>query len=188
MQTENSHFISETTRQFESAHFTYDFTQNLGTDLIIRMASQQDFYKDHTQLLAQLTDAPEMTFERYYHFLHWSETNPLHAVLVVESTITGKVVASGTIFAEPKLIRGGSLVGHIEDIVVDTAFRGRGLGKVIVKTLIEIGREMGCYKTILACSDKNVGFYERCGMNQREAEMAVYYKSFNASAAASILN
>ena len=36
-----------------------------------------------------------------------------------------EIVASGTIIVEPKIIRGGQCVGHVEDIVVLKEFRGK---------------------------------------------------------------
>ena len=42
------------------------------------------------------------------------------------------IIASGTIIIEPKIIRGGQNVGHIEDIVVKNNFRGKGISKAIL--------------------------------------------------------
>lgn len=42
--------------------------------------------------------------------------------------------------------------------------RGLGLGKLLIDTLLRLGDVVGCYKVLLDCSDDNVPFYERCGM------------------------
>ena len=47
------------------------------------------------------------------------------------------IVASGTIIIEPKIIRGGKSVGHIEDIVTSSKYRGKGLGQDILELLIQ---------------------------------------------------
>ena len=65
-------------------------------------------------------------------------------------------------------------MGHIEDVVVDTTYRGYGLGKKIIGVLVDHAKKMGCYKVILDCSNKNVGFYEKCGFVQHEVEMRLY--------------
>lgn len=41
--------------------------------------------------------------------------------------------------------------------------------------LIKIAHESGCYKVILDCSDDNVPFYQKCGLERKGAQMAVYF-------------
>ena len=114
------------------------------------------------------------------HFLNHLITFPLHCFIfflelhVIENCKTNKIVASGTIFVEQKLIRNYGKVGHIEDIVVDESCRGYGLGKKMIEYLSNIGKDMECYKCILDCDDKNTGFYERCGYVRKGAEMSKY--------------
>ena len=69
------------------------------------------------------------------------------------------IIASGTIIIEPKIIRGGQNVGHIEDIVVKNNFRGKGISKVILEELKSIAREKSCYKVILDCSESLENYY-----------------------------
>ena len=65
-------------------------------------------------------------------------------------------------------------MGHIEDIVTHSNYRGFNLGRLVIETLKYIGHQTGCYKIILDCSDKNIPFYEKCGFKQKEYEMAYY--------------
>ena len=44
----------------------------------------------------------------------------------------------------------------------------------IIQELMEVGKAAGCYKVILDCSEKNVGFYEKCGFQRKEVLMAWY--------------
>jgi GNAT superfamily N-acetyltransferase len=92
--------------------------------------------------------------------------------IVIEDIVTGKVAGTGTLMVEKKFIHHCGKVGHIEDIVVSEDNRGQNLGRLIVETLIEVGKRVGCYKTLLNCLDKNVGFYEKCGMVNKEKTMA----------------
>lgn len=62
----------------------------------------------------------------------------------------------GCIFIERKFLRGLGSVGHIEDIAVDASQQGKKLGLRIIQALTTISEGMGCYKTILNCSDKNI--------------------------------
>ena len=40
--------------------------------------------------------------------------------------------------------------------------------------LTELAIAAGCYKSILNCSEKNIGFYEKCGYKFKEVSMAKY--------------
>jgi len=62
-------------------------------------------------------------------------------------------------------------VGHIEDVVVDAAARGQNLGKRLIEALVAVCRDKGCYKVILDCAEKNVAFYEKCGLTRKEVQM-----------------
>lgn len=95
--------------------------------------------------------------------------------IVIEELSTSRIVASGTVLVEIKFIRGCGKVGHVEDIVVHESQRGKSFGKKLINQLTHISNSMGCYKVILCCSDKNVGFYEKCGYQRKEAEMAKYF-------------
>lgn len=44
----------------------------------------------------------------------------------------------------------------------------------IIEELKYIGKQTGCYKIILDCSQKNVPFYEKCGFSVKELQMVVY--------------
>ena len=51
-------------------------------------------------------------------------------VVVIEDVVKKHIVAAGTLLIELKFLRGGGLVGHIEDIVTDKNYRGKNLGKM----------------------------------------------------------
>jgi len=51
------------------------------------------------------------------------------------------------------------------------------LGKKLVCELRRRAlHELGCYKVILDCDDKNVKFYTKCGFFPKERMMAAYLK------------
>lgn len=87
---------------------------------------------------------------------------------------TNKVVATGTILIEHKFVHKNGLVGHIEDIAVDSNQQGKKLGLRIIEALKFIGQTTGCYKVILDCAVKNIPFYEKCGFAPKESQMAWY--------------
>lgn len=93
-------------------------------------------------------------------------TGSLISLLNTDHTITitedakDEVVAVGTIFVERKFVHKNGLVGHIEDIAVNSNQQGKKLGLRIIQALKFIGAQRGCYKVILDCSEKvnNLGF------------------------------
>ena len=70
-----------------------------------------------------------------------------------------------------KFYRNCKNVGHIEDLIIDEKFRGNGYSKLIVKELIEFGKEKECYKIILNCKDHYVGFYQKMGFKLNDNTM-----------------
>jgi glucosamine-phosphate N-acetyltransferase len=85
-----------------------------------------------------------------------------------------KIVASGTIIIEPKIIRHGLSCGHIEDIVVKNEFRGQGISYKILEYLKNYAFSNHCYKVILDCDDSVVKVYEKNGFVIKGHQMALY--------------
>lgn len=71
-------------------------------------------------------------------------------------------------------LRNLGAVGHIEDITVQSSEQGKKLGLRIIQTLDHIAQQVGCYKCILDCSEKNQPFYEKCGYKLAGVQM-VYH-------------
>ena len=61
--------------------------------------------------------------------------------------------------------------GIIEDVVVKENQRGKGIGKLLVNTLIEKAKKNNCDKIILSSSEKNLKFYQKLGFQKNEFEM-----------------
>lgn len=129
-------------------------------------------HKDEAlRVLAQLTTVGQVSQDQFSQFvsLTQSDQSGYHTHVILDSN--SQLVGIGTLLVEQKLIHGASKVGHIEDIAIDGSQRGKGLGKVLITHLIELGVSQGCYKVILDCSEENVGFYERCGLKKAGIEM-----------------
>ena len=143
---------------------------------IFRAIQEQDLSESYFQLLSRLTSAPypSENLEEMKEFFSEIEGNPNHQVIVIEDKESGTVIGTGTLLIERKFIRGISKVGHIEDIVINQEYSGKGLGKELIVILKEISEEAGCYKTILDSSDDKKGFYEKCGFEVKGVSMAKY--------------
>ncbi|CAG9315239.1 unnamed protein product [Blepharisma stoltei] len=144
--------------------------------IVIRRLESGDFQKGIIELLSTLTKVGNLTEEIFCRTLSFMNSRPNeYYVIVFEDLATQKLVAHGTLLVEQKLLYEGGKCGHIEDVVVAKNCQGRGIGKQLVTFLVNLSRELGCYKVILDCKDEIKGFYEICGLEQRFVCMAKYH-------------
>ena len=140
--------------------------KNLGrfskmTEVTVRELQKDDLFKGFlTSLdsLRQASDIEKNTAEKIFEKIN---NNPDHIIAVAEKD--QKVVGSATLLLETKFIHNGGVVGHIEDVVVDKNFQGQKIGEKIIKYLLDVAKNQGCYKTILDCTDEVKPFYEKLG-------------------------
>lgn len=104
-----------------------------------------------------------------------SEIGVIMVGVIVDSDGNIEIVATGTIVIEPKIIRGGKCVGHIEDIVVADHMRGQGISHKLLDLLRMIAREKNCYKIILDCDPKVKEVYMKNGFDVKGVQMAHYF-------------
>lgn len=118
-------------------------------------------FEDYTELLQMLQSISNFIPEQKLHekiFHQFQNQKNQESIALYDEE---ELIAVGVIIYEYKL-RGG-VVGHIEDIVVKDKYQRKGIGKKLIEELIKLGRLKKCYKYTLACSKKNIGFYESCG-------------------------
>jgi len=140
--------------------FGKKFTIQLITDSQENMSNRN--LNNLMNCLQQLTDAPPVKIGQLLdYFQQAREWGYLINVVLYEDRIIG----TGTLLVEQKVIHEMGRVGHIEDIVIDRDFRGYGLGDILIKRLTDIARINGCYKQILDCSDDVKPFYEKLGFH-----------------------
>ena len=104
-----------------------------------------------------------------------SEMGAIIVGIIYNSPNNIEIVASGTIIIEPKIIREGRNVGHIEDIVVSKEMRGKGISQQILDILKLIAREKNCYKVILDCDENVKNVYIKNGFNIKGFQMSEYF-------------
>ena len=66
--------------------------------------------------------------------------------------------------------------GWVEDVVVDKACRGRGIGRKLMEILVEEGRKKGLSEILLFSADKRIeaiGLYKSLGFQQKESRIYV---------------
>ena len=85
------------------------------------------------------------------------------------------IVASGTCFLEPKIIHNFMNVGHIEDIIVDINYRGKGIIHNILNYLKNYAVSNNSYKVILDCHQDLVKIYSKSNYVEKGVQMAIYF-------------
>ena len=96
-----------------------------GEEVLVRQLEAADFDKGFLELLGQLTTVGNVGREQFLARVIDIRAGPEYVFVVEEK---GKIIASGTLLVERKFARGCGLCGHIEDIVVDSSQRGKGMG------------------------------------------------------------
>lgn len=140
-----------------------------------RHLTKDDFKKKYLNLLEQLTIVNKELIDETV-FSYFLNTLDLEKKVVFVMEDDSKIIASGTLIIEQKLIHGASKLGHIEDIVVDKTYRGMGLGKKLISFLINYAKKKNCYKVTLDCNIKNKLFYEKCDLKYNGCQMVKYIK------------
>ena len=147
------------------------------SNLLLRQLELGDFEKGYMNLLGQLTSVGDVTFEKFrdrYEFI--SKHPEIFKIAVIEDLDEEKIIGSAALIIEAKFIHDcgkasqstfvlvpapvvynyltsdpHKQVGHIEDVVVNSNYRGQRLGFQVVEQCIKWSKDEGCYKIILDC-------------------------------------
>ena len=138
-------------------------------EVTIRELKEDDIQKGFLKTLDTLRQTSSITQEKALEIFKEIKINPKHIIIIAE--LNGEIIGTTTLLVEPKFIHQGGKVGHIEDVVVRKEFQGRKIGQKIVKFVLQIAKNQGCYKTILDCSDDVKSFYEEIGFKQHSNEL-----------------
>ena len=120
-------------------------------------------------LLNQLKNIDTSTVDKdkaWSDFINNTSSNSVVAIY------NDKIVAYGSIVIENKVR--GEVAGHIEDIVVDSEVRGKMIGVSLIKQLIKVAKNKGCYRITLFCKENLINFYARNGFELNNVVMKKY--------------
>ncbi|MDG1973989.1 MAG: GNAT family N-acetyltransferase [Flavobacteriaceae bacterium] len=95
-------------------------------------------------------------------------SNPKSTFIVVE--INNIIVGVASLYIIEKLTR---KMGLIEDVAVDSNYRGKGIGIKLIQNLTSKAKNMGCDKIVLNSSKDNISFYEKSGFKVNEIQMVL---------------
>ena len=96
-------------------------------------------------------------------------SDPNHHLIVKEKD--GKIVSSCVCVIIPNLTRGQRPYAFIENVITDSAHRGKGLATACLNFARDIARRENCYKMMLLTGSKEestLRFYERAGYNRND--------------------
>ncbi|HXH21222.1 MAG TPA: GNAT family N-acetyltransferase [Dehalococcoidia bacterium] len=139
------------------------------SSLLIRDATAADLPRV-VELLQQMSldeprESPGPPLPRsYYDALAAIERDANHRLLVLCEGES--VLATASFFVVPNISYGGRPHAIIENVVVDAAERGHGVGAALVRHCIELAREAGCTRLSLSTDARRADahrFYERLG-------------------------
>lgn len=148
------------------------------THFMISKLNKDDYFFGFLDILSQLTNDPNFKNHTYDEFCeHYDKINS--DIYVIKNKINYRIVGCASIFYEKKFIHNFSSVAHIEDVVIDSNYRGLNLGKLIIDHLVNLAKNNNCYKIILNCADNNINFYVKCGFEKKNNEMALYFSNIH---------
>jgi glucosamine-phosphate N-acetyltransferase len=137
----------------------------------IRLLERDDIFDGYFELINHFTRnlvKQPMDLMGYFNELQ----NEYFQTYVVE--YEGKIIATGKIVLERKAHNNFRKMGSIQDFVIHKDFRNKGLGRMLVNKLVEVGKKEDCYKIILSCNDDVIGFYEKLDFVRKGNEMCIY--------------
>lgn len=146
------------------------------TGFILRPLERGDFNKGFLSVLSQLTIVGNVSKKEFLELYEYFNDNAgQYFTVVIEDAANGIIVGCCTLFVERKFIHHLGCVGHLEDAVTLTKYRGRHFGRLLIQSLMSVSKNVGCYKVILDCKSSNVAFYEKCGLEKKEVQMVKYF-------------
>jgi len=133
-------------------------------DITIRELEEKDLFNGFLESMDSLKLTSNLDREKAKEIFEKISSNSNHFVYV--AILDGRVIGSTTMLIEPKFIHDGGNVAHIEDVVVSNEYQGKGIGEMLMQSLLDLAKDNNCYKTILYCSDEVKPFYEKIGFKR----------------------
>jgi GNAT superfamily N-acetyltransferase len=136
--------------------------------LVIREASEDDLPKIlELYASAEITGEESFTLEEARKQLQLFKRYPSYRVFV--AVIDGAVVGTYELLIMDNLAKRGKKSGVVEDVAVDSALQGRGIGRAMMEHAREQCLQAGCYKFVLSSNLKREDahrFYDALGFER----------------------
>jgi GNAT superfamily N-acetyltransferase len=135
----------------------------------IRLATVEDL-PSLADLYRQLNPEDEALPPNQFAAVSEDILSSKHFELVVAES-GGRLVGTCYLNVIPNLTRGGRPYAVIENVVVTSHLRNRGIGKSLLRYALTRAWERGCYKAMLQTGSKSEAkhrFYRSCGFSQTD--------------------
>lgn len=140
------------------------------TDIIIREARGSDLLtirKLTLELIGAMGNTEgidiKLIAENCQNFLN--EANSHILLAEIEDVVVGFIN-----FTTRKTISHRGLSGLIDELIVAKSYRGKGVGKQLLSSVIEKSRQLGCCEVEVSTEETNIKareFYRQCGFTER---------------------
>ena len=137
--------------------------------LELRPLEQGDFKRGFLETLANLTEVG-LTADEAIHIWRGRNAAGVRTVVALDNN---QVIATASLILEHKFLHRGGTIGHIEDVATHPDHQGKGAGSAVVRALVELASQSGCYKVILSCNDQNLAFYSKVGFRRHDNGMRI---------------
>lgn len=135
---------------FSASYISPEVVSLLPENYTLRPLRRSDYQNGFLDVLSVLTKVGEFTPELWNERYDWmAKRNDEYYILVICDG-TGRVVGTGSLIVERKFIHAAGLVGHIEDIAIESGQQGKKLGLRMIHALDYVAKEVGCYKVRLS--------------------------------------
>ena len=84
--------------------------------------------------MTRVGEISKVQFEKRYDEL-FPSLKETYKMVVIEDVQQGKIIGAGSLIIERKFILDLGICGHIEDVVVESPYRGRNLGRRLIELL-----------------------------------------------------
>ncbi len=152
------------------------YYENFYTYVNSNMEQLTDLKNQYIKLMSDLTICEELDNQTFFQKL--KQIDSVGTIVIgykFSSDNLIEIVGSGTIIIEPKIIRGARSVGHIEDIVVKSSWRGKKISQSILNKLKDFALKKNCYKIILDCDESVCPVYKSNGFEVKGVQMGLYF-------------
>lgn len=137
-------------------------------EIAIREAAEEDIPAIlRLYAAARITDAESFTVDEAREQLKLFRRYPSFRVFV--ALIDDAVVGAYELLIMDNLAKRGRKSGVVEDVAVDPAYQGRGIGRAMMNHAREQCRQAGCYKFVLSSNLKREDahrFYDALGFER----------------------
>jgi len=116
------------------------------------------------------------TLADYEKIFEQIERDPNHKLIVAE--VGGRIVGSADLVIVPNLSHRGLPWAVMENVIVDESMRRTGIAGAMVKHLVAVAKESGCYKVGLSSSKERPAahrMYEALGFKQYGLGYRIYF-------------